>query len=111
MSEYRKTITSYFSDFDPFQLDGLTAKQCADVFQRIDEKHPDKLLTLCVKGYGYDGGIEVSLQEKRLENDKEYQARLEYQYAETERRLKQSNLRAVRERETYEKLKAKFGDV
>ena len=111
MSERRQTITEYFSDFDPHYLNGLTLKQCAEHFNNLDRNLPDKFLTMFVRGYGYDGGIEMILCESRLETDKEFQDRLAAQYEENEKKLMRVNNAEYKERQMYEKLKAKFGDA
>jgi hypothetical protein len=68
-------------------------------------------LSIRIYRCGYDGGFEWAVYGDRLENDKEYKARLNQEQRDA---IKQQKLKEKKDKEDlalYKKLKKKFGDV
>jgi hypothetical protein len=72
--------------------------------------HPSRDLYFCFEHYGYDGGMDLTLRERRLENDAEFNARIKAETKQKERLAKTKKTKLEEERKEYERLKKKFGD-
>jgi len=71
------------------------------------EKGYDSLI-IDFESYGYDGGIDMVLYGRRLENDKEYKKRVEAEEKKRERNKEYKKNQLKEEEELYKKLKKKF---
>lgn len=58
--------------------------------------------------YGYDGGRDLTIKYTRLENDKEYAARMKTVEMVRENKRKAKAKKDASDRKTYERLKKKF---
>jgi len=59
--------------------------------------------------YGYDGAFDIKIKFYRLEDDREYQSRIDLEEKEAARKREQRQKKEDRERREYERLKKKFG--
>lgn len=93
-------------------LDGRPPGEVIKIMQMYIEQYYDKSLYFKVISYGYDGAVEIQLWEQRLENDKEYNARLKREEKLAFKNAKEKEERRSKEYAEYLRLKAKFeGEV
>lgn len=94
------------------------------IYDLLDQKTPDELIALMtryksdyegrdiyfsVDSYGYDGGVNIELWERRLETESEYRGRMAVEARDAERQRKAKQDKDQRDRKEYERLKKKFG--
>jgi hypothetical protein len=95
-----------YADFCEF--DGKTPEQIIENMQIFRAEYPERDLYFYINNYGYDGGKELTLRERRLETDKEYNTRLaEEAKAKAKEKESKANKEA-KELAEYERLKKKF---
>lgn len=90
-------------------LDGNTPEQVIERMQQLRAGYPGRDVYFDVSSYGYDGGKELNLYERRLETDKEFEKRIA---EEKKVKAKEKEAKAVKEAKElaeYERLKKKFG--
>lgn len=61
------------------------------------------------ESYGYDGGVEIRLAERRFETDVEYNRRMKVEEKQAAADSKAKLAKEAKERKEYERLKKKFG--
>ena len=93
----KQNIRVYIKDIPSYDL-GLSIEEFISKFQEIKNEFPNSLVVL----YGDEANAGVEIYEDRLETDEEYEDRLKREAHWKEQREKL-------DRETYERLKAKFG--
>ncbi len=98
-----------YVDFDEF--DGKTPAQIIQSMQYYIDKEAGRDLYFHIQYYGYDGGKELKMRERRLETDKEYSKRCKEYEAEKEKQAKAKKTREEKELATYERLKKKFENM
>lgn len=91
-------------DFDGLDIDG--AVKHIDSFR--SQIKLGETAVFEVDGYGYDGGVDLSLLIHRQENDAELEARLKEERALRERQRQNRKMQESREFKQYQRLKAKF---
>jgi hypothetical protein len=89
-------------------LDGLTPDGVIRKMEEFKEVYQDRKIKFDVQYYGHDGGVEIVLQETRLETDKEYDRRIKAEQKEEERLKAAMAKTDEKERKEYERLKKKF---
>jgi hypothetical protein len=105
----RKTLdvdANLYADFDDF--DGKTPEQIIENMQAFRAEYPERDLYFHINHYGYDGGKEMTIRERRLETEKEFQKRI----AEEQRvKAKEKETKATKEAKEfleYQRLQKKF---
>ena len=95
-----------YVDFDEF--DGKTPEQIIETMKVYAVDYPGRDLYFHIHRYGYDGGKELTLRERRLENDKEFNARIaaEKKAKDAKRQLKAD--KEAKELAEFIRLKKKF---
>jgi hypothetical protein len=104
--EVTVTIESCVSLYDI--LDCKTPDEVIQKMEEFKEAYQDRKIGFGVEHYGYDGGLEIVLQETRLETDKEYDRRIKAEQKEEERLKAAMAKTDEKERKEYERLKKKF---
>lgn len=92
-------------------LDQMTP---AEVIERMDELqagYPDRDVFFNVSPYGYDGGLNLELWERREETDKEYEKRVAEEKRERDRKRAATKAKKDKEFAEYVRLQKKFGDI
>lgn len=89
-------------------LEGLTPDGVIQKMEEFKEAYQDRNIRFGVEYYGHDGGVEIVLQETRLETDKEYDRRIKAEQKEEERLKAAMAKTDEKERKEYERLKKKF---
>jgi len=105
----RKIITESLGSESFYDiLDSKTPEQVIERMQEIRAYYGDRDVYFDIQSYGYDGGKELYMYERRLETDKEYEKRIAEE--KKERAKKKSAAQAKKDREygEYMRLKAKF---
>lgn len=95
-----------YVDFDDF--DGKTPEEIIETMKALREEVGGRDVYYHINRYGYDGGKELSLRERREETDKEYNKRLA---EEQKDKLKAKEAKAAKEAKElaeYMRLKKKF---
>ena len=105
----RKIVTESLGTESFYEiLDNMTPEQVIQRMKKFREYYGDRDVYFDVQSYGYDGGKELYMYERREENDKEYNARIARE--QKERASKKAAAQAKKDREygEYMRLKAKF---
>jgi len=92
-------------------LDSKTPEQVIQRMQEIREYYGDRDVYFDIQSYGYDGGKELYMYERRLENDKEYDRRIALEKKEKVKAKDAKALKKAKERAEFERLKKKFEGV
>lgn len=94
---------SFFDILDDNTPDNVIAE-----INKIKQEYKDRDIYFKVEYYGYDGGCDLNLHERRLENDEEYNMRLaDEKKMDKQRKNKQRSIEE-KERAEFERLKRKF---
>lgn len=91
-------------------LDGMTPEQVIKEMQVFREVYPDRDVYFSVEGYGYDGGLELELYERRLETDAEYAKRTAAEKKDREKKKAAAAKKKDKEYAEYLRLAAKFAE-
>ena len=102
-------VDEYVDFYDT--IDGKTPTGVIDAMQYYIDKFKDRDVYFSIEHYGYDGGKELKIRERRLENDKEFDKRLKEHEKENARQLKIKEKKEEKELAEYERLKKKFEGV
>lgn len=107
----RKTVNVYVCDkcFHDI-LDDNTPDEVIAIMTELKQSYEGRDIFFQTRSYGYDGGLELQLWERRPETDREYRARVKAQEAEAERVAKAAKAKKDKEYADYLRLKKKFGD-
>jgi len=89
-------------------LDSKTPEQVIRRMHEIRAYYGDRDVYFDIQSYGYDGGKELYMYERRLENDKEYDARLAKEKKERAQKKTAAQAKKDKEYGEYMRLKAKF---
>lgn len=90
-------------------LDGMSPEQVIKEMRVFQEVYPDRDIYFSIKPYGYDGGIELELYERRLETDAEYAKRTAAEKKEREKKKALAAAKKDKEYAEYLRLRDKFG--
>jgi len=89
-------------------LDDKSVEQVIQEVRAIEEQYTGRSMFFRVEPYGYDGGLELKLWERRLETDWEYEKRLSDERQIKERSKAKKLAAEAKDRAEYERLKKKF---
>lgn len=104
----RQTIEVKIKEYSFYDiLDGMSPRCVIDTMENICEAYGESVF-FAIKGYSYDGTLDLELWETRLETDKEYQKRLDAEAATTNKTRAAKLKKEEKERKEYERLKKKF---
>ena len=109
MSKERKILdvdANEYIDFDEF--DNKTPEEVIERMKVLRTEMGERDVYFYINSYGYDGGKELTLRERRLENDKEYNARMAAEKKEREAKKASKAAKEAKERAEFERLKKKF---
>mgnify|MGYP007090119821 CR=1 FL=1 len=98
--------TKYYVDFDDF--DGKTPEQIIETMKALREEVGNDDVYYYIDSYGYDGGKELKLRERRLENDQEYNKRMAEESRIAAKKRADAKKKKDKEYAEYERLKKKF---
>jgi hypothetical protein len=102
-------LDDYVDFYDVLSL--KTPDEVVEAMKYYQKQYAGRDVYFSVETYGYDGGKELTLRERREENDKEFAKRTADE--KKERAIKKSAkvLKEAKERAEYERLKKKFKNV
>ena len=89
-------------------IDGGTPEQIIEKMEYYRQRFKDRDIYFSVESYGYDGGKELKLRERRPETDKEYEKRMAEAKKAADVKKKQKADKEAKELAEYERLKKKF---
>ena len=95
-----------YCDFDDF--DDKTPEQIIENMVAFRAEYPGRDLYFHINRYGYDGGKEMTMRERRFETDREYNKRLA---EEAKAKAKEKEAKATKEAKEfleYQRLQKKF---
>lgn len=106
----RKIVDVIFKDFgSDFNYFTGTPDEIIQSMEKFKQSYPGRDLYFTFAPYGYDGGVELEVRERRPENDKEYKARVDFETKVKVQKEKEKKDKLAKERAEYERLKKKFG--
>jgi hypothetical protein len=90
-------------------IDGKTPQEIAECMEYYKQRFEGRDVYFNIESYGYDGGKELKLRERREENDRDYEKRLvaEKKVKDAKKKIKAD--KEARDIAEYERLKKKFG--
>jgi len=89
-------------------LDQKTPEEVIDVMQSYIESYKGRDVYFTVEPYGYDGGIQLELWERRLETDEEFEKRIAKEAVAKAKEKKAKAAKREKELAEYQRLKKKF---
>ena len=95
-----------YVDFDEF--DGKTPEEIIERMKAFRTEMNDRDVYFYINHYGYDGGKELKLRERREETDKEYEKRIAEEEKVRAKKRADEKKKKDREYAEYERLKKKF---
>lgn len=105
----RKIIDEEVNEYWDFGvIDGKTFTQVIEEMEICKAEYAGRDVYFSVDSYGYDGGKELKLRERRLETDKEFEKRI---VEETKAKAKEKDAKATKEAKEfleYQRLQKKF---
>lgn len=106
----RKILDVEVNDYVDFYdvLDGKTPDQVVEAMAYYQQTYAGRYVYFDVQSYGYDGGKDLKIRERRLENDKEYGERMREEEKEKTKARATKAAKELKERAEYERLKKKF---
>jgi hypothetical protein len=110
MSQIKREILDVqindYIDFDVIEY--KTFDEVIAQMESLKKEYKGRDIYFYVQSYGYDGGKELRLYERRLETDKEYAKRCKTIELEKEKQAQSKKSKEEKERATYERLRKKF---
>lgn len=91
-------------------LEQKTPDEIIEAMQDFKREFGDRDIYFFINHYGYDGGKELTLRERRAETDKEYQKRMALEKKARDAKKAAKSSKEAKERAEYERLKKKFED-
>ncbi len=95
-----------YADFDDF--DGKTPEQIIESMESFRTEYPGRDLYFHINRYGYDGGKEMTMRERRFETDREYNKRLAEEAKAKAKEKEQKAVKEAKEFLEYQRLQKKF---
>ena len=109
MSE-RKIVEAIIKDESFYYLlDGKTPDDVGVLLHEFKTSYEGRDIFFKVRGFGYDGGLDLELWERRPETDREYEKRLTEEKKEQEKKALLDKKKKDQEYKEYLRLKKKFG--
>jgi hypothetical protein len=96
-----------YVDFDEFDM--KTPEEIIERMKALREEMGSRDVYFYFESYGYDGGKNITLRERREETDKEYAKRIAEQKKAKAKEKETKALKEAKERAEYERLAKKFG--
>jgi len=105
----RKMLDVEVNEYIDFgEFDGKTFDQVIEGMLALKEDFGDRDVYFYIHHYGYDGGKELQLRERRLENDKEFAKRREAEAKDREKEKLRKRTNLEKEFAEYQRLQKKF---
>ena len=95
-----------YVDFGEFDM--KTPEQVIESMKALRAEMGDRDVYFYISHYGYDGGKELTLRERREETDKEYEKRIAEEKKERAKKKAETQAKKDKEYGEYMRLKAKF---
>lgn len=89
-------------------LDGKTPEEIIETMKAFRTGHPGRDLYFSVDSYGYDGGKELRIRERREETDKEFEKRIAEEKKASEAKKRTKAEKEAKEFLEYQRLQKKF---
>jgi hypothetical protein len=106
----RKILDVEANEYVDFcEFDGRTPEEIIERMKALREEMGNRDVYFDIEHYGYDGGKELKLRERREETDKEYNARLAVEAKTKAKNKADKAAKEAKELAEYERLKKKFG--
>ena len=106
----KKIVTQHVSPQSIYSmLDGMTPEKVIEYMEEIRDLYCGRDVFFSVEPYGYDGGVELAVYERRLETDAEYAKRKAAEKKEREKKKAAATKKKDKEYDEYLRLLAKFG--
>ena len=99
-------VNDYIDFYDV--LDGKTPDQVVEAMKYYQDQYTGRDIYFNIDTYGYDGGKELTLRERRLENDKEYEKRMAEVAKDKNAKRAAKLLKEEKEFAEYQRLQKKF---
>lgn len=99
-------VNDYIDFYDV--LDGKTPNQVVEAMKYYKDTYVGRDVYFSVDSYGYDGGKELKLRERREETDKEYEKRMAEEKKIKEVKKKSKAEKEAKEFLEYQRLQKKF---
>jgi hypothetical protein len=108
----KKTVTEELDSLSFYDvLDGSTPEQVIDYMQGLRREYGERVIYFSVEPYGYDGGLDLSLYERRLETDAEYTTRTSTEKKARDKKKIAEAKKEASEYAEYLRLQKKFESV
>ena len=109
MSKARKILDVEANEYvDFYEFDGKTPEEIIERMKALRAEMGERDVYFYINHYGYDGGKELTLRERREENDKEYDARIKSEDKARAKAKADKAAKEAKERAEFERLKKKF---
>lgn len=95
-----------YVDFD--EIDGKTPEEVIERMKAMRAEMGSRDVYFHINRYGYDGGKELTLRERREETDKEYAKRLAEEKKDRESKKASKAAKEAKEFAEYQRLQKKF---
>ena len=95
-----------YVDFD--EIDGKTPEEVIERMKAMRAEMGGRDVYFHINHYGYDGGKELTLRERRLENDKEYAKRMADEKRVKAKAKEDKAAKEAKEFAEYQRLQKKF---
>jgi hypothetical protein len=96
----------YYVDFDDF--DGKTPEEIIETMKALREEVGDDDVYYHIERYGYDGGKELKLRQRRYETDREYNKRIVDEQKVKAKAKADKAAKEAKEFAEYQRLQKKF---
>lgn len=105
----RKIVDEEVNEYWDFDvIDGKTFDQVIEQMEMFKPEYIGRDVYFSVDSYGYDGGKELKLRERRLETDKEFNKRIEQEQKEKAKAKEAKATKEAKEFLEYQRLQKKF---
>lgn len=106
----RKIVDVELDEYIDFYnvLEDKTPDQVVESMKYYQEKFAGRDVYFYIHYYGYDGGKELKLRERRLETDKEFNKRIEQEQKEKAKAKEAKATKEAKEFLEYQRLQKKF---
>lgn len=107
--EKRKMLDVELNDYIDFDvIDGKTFDQIIEEMQSLKREYTDRDVYFYTEQYGYDGGRNLKLRERRLETDREFEKRMALEKKTKDKEKEAKATKEAREFSEYQRLQKKF---
>jgi len=99
-------VNDYIDFYDV--LEGKSPDQVVEAMKYYQDRYAGRDVYFDIQSYGYDGGKELTLRERRLENDKEYAKRIADEQKVKAKAKETKAAKEAKELAEYQRLQKKF---